>query len=86
MLNGAAPLFGELIGLSVAAPAAMLAPLLAAVTEVFLYTGACELVPRSYALDRRLRMTLASLGGMAVTFAVTAIARRASDRPSFSRP
>ena len=75
MLNGAAPLIGVLVGLSIVIPAAMLAPLLAGFAGVFLYIGACELVPRSYALDPRLRTTVASLAGMALMFAVTSVAR-----------
>lgn len=74
-INGAAPLVGVLVGLNVVIPALALAPLLAAFAGMFLYIGACELVPRSYALDPRLRTTLASLGGMAVMFAVTAVVR-----------
>lgn len=74
VLNGAAPLLGVMLGLGIVVPPLMLAPLLAAFAGVFLYIGACELVPRSYALDPRLRTTLASLGGMALMFAVTTIA------------
>ena len=70
-----APVIGVLLGVSIAIPSMMLAPLLAAFAGVFLYIGACELVPRSYALDPRLRTTLASLAGMALMFVVTGIAR-----------
>lgn len=73
VLNGAAPLFGVLAGLSIAIPAAMLAPLLAAFAGVFLYIGACELVPRSHILDPRLRTTASNLGGMTLMFLVTSI-------------
>lgn len=75
VLNGMAPLLGVLVGLGIAIPAEMLAPLLAAFAGVFLYIGACELVPRSYALDPRLRTTIASLAGMVLMFAVTTVAR-----------
>lgn len=74
-LNGAAPMLGVLLGLGVHVPATALAPLLAGFAGVFLYIGACELLPRSYALDPRLRTTLASLAGMALMFSVTTLAR-----------
>ena len=75
LLNGAAPLLGVVAGLTITVPVAMLAPLLAAFAGVFLYIGACELLPRSHALDPRLRTTMASLAGMALMFAVTSVAR-----------
>lgn len=50
VINGAAPLFGVLAGLSITVAPAALAPLLALFAGVFLYIGACEPVPRSYAL------------------------------------
>lgn len=74
VLNGAAPMLGVLIGLGLSVPPLMLAPLMAVFAGVFLYIGACELVPRSYALDPRLRTTLASVGGMALMFVVTRLA------------
>lgn len=74
VLNGTAPLAGVLLGLSIAVPPVMLAPLMAGFAGVFLYIGACELVPRSYALDPRLRTTVGSLGGMLLMFVVTSIA------------
>lgn len=74
VLNGSAPMLGVLLGLSVHVPPIMLAPIMAAFAGVFLYIGACELVPRSYALDPRLRTTLASLAGMMLMFAVTSVA------------
>lgn len=74
VLNGAAPMLGVLLGLGIAVPALMLAPLMAGFAGVFLYIGACELLPRSYALDPRLRTTLASIGGMMLMFVVTRVA------------
>jgi zinc transporter ZupT len=74
VLNGAAPLGGVLLGLSLMVPPVLLAPLMAGFAGGFFYIGACELVPRSYALDPRLRTTVASLGGMFLMFAVTSIA------------
>ncbi|MBB5715683.1 ZIP family metal transporter [Sphingomonas aerophila] len=74
-INGAAPLLGVIAGLGVVIPAGALAPMLAIFAGVFLYIGACELVPRSHALDPRLRTTLASLAGMALMFAVAGAAR-----------
>ena len=75
VLNGLAPLLGVLVGMSITIPPPMLAPLLGAFAGVFLYIGACELLPRSYALDPRLRTTLASLAGMALMFTVTSLVR-----------
>ena len=73
-LNGAAPLFGVLAGLSIAIRRPRLRRSWRCSPGVFLYIGACELVPRSYALDPRLRTTLASLVGMALMFRVTSLA------------
>lgn len=75
LANGAAPLIGVLIGLAVRVPGKLLAPLMAVFAGMFLYIGACELVPRSYALDPRLRTTIASLLGIAAMFGVTALAK-----------
>jgi ZIP family zinc transporter len=75
MVNGAAPLLGVVAGLLVRVPEPVMAPLMAAFAGVFLYIGACELLPRSHALDPRLRTTVASLAGMALMFAVTTVAR-----------
>lgn len=75
MVNGLAPLTGVLVGLVLRVPADLLAPLMAVFAGVFLYIGACELVPRSYALDPRLRTSVASLIGMALMFLVTAFAK-----------
>lgn len=73
--NGVAPLAGVLLGMAVHVPVPLLAPLMAVFAGMFLYIGACELVPRSYALDPRLRTTVASLLGIALMFGVTALAR-----------
>lgn len=71
VLNGAAPLVGVIAGLSIAMPAAALAPVMAGFAGVFLYIGACQLVPRSHALDPRMRTTIASLSGIAIMFLAT---------------
>lgn len=75
MLNGAAPILGVLLGLSITITITilprMLAPLMAVFAGVFRYIGACELLPRSYARDPRLRTTLAS---MTLMFVKTSIA------------
>lgn len=74
LLNGLAPLAGVLASLAVAIPSAALAPLLALFAGVFLYIGACELAPRSFAADPRPRTTLATLAGIALMYAVTGVA------------
>ncbi|WP_322963650.1 ZIP family metal transporter [Sphingomonas fuzhouensis] len=71
VLNGIAPMLGVLIGLKLAIPATMLAPLMALFAGIFLYIGACELVPRSHALDPRLRTGLATIGGIILMLGVT---------------
>ncbi|HIV76750.1 MAG TPA: ZIP family metal transporter [Candidatus Sphingomonas excrementigallinarum] len=74
VLNGIAPMLGVLIGLGLSIPASMLAPLMALFAGIFLYIGACELVPRSQSLDPRLRTSLATLAGIALMLGVTHIA------------
>ena len=75
IVNGISPLLGVMAGLVVRVPQPVMAPVMAIFAGVFLYIGACELLPRSHALDPRLRTTLASLVGMALMFLVTALAR-----------
>lgn len=75
VVNGCAPLVGVVLGLMMRIPGAMLAPLLAAFAGVFLYIGACELVPRSHLRDPRLRTTVASLAGMLLMLGVTTWAK-----------
>ena len=70
-INGMAPLLGVIVGLVVRIPDYLLAPLLAAFGGVFLYIGACELIPRSHARDPRLRVTVASLAGILLMLLVT---------------
>lgn len=74
LVNGAAPLAGVLIGLVLRVDHRSMAPLMAVFGGVFLYIGACELVPRSLARDGRLRTTLAVLAGIAAMLAITALA------------
>ena len=69
--NGLAPLLGTAIGLQLSIPQSMLAVLLAVFAGAFLYIGACELIPRSYALSPRLRTSVASLAGVALMFIVS---------------
>lgn len=69
--NGVAPLVGVAAGLMVRVPGQVLAPLLGVFAGVFLYIGACELVPRSHARDPRLRVTFATLAGIAFMLLVT---------------
>lgn len=75
IVNGCAPLIGVCLGLLVQIPSAVFAPLLGAFAGVFLYIGACELVPRSHLRDPRLRTTVASLAGMLLMLAVTTWAK-----------
>lgn len=70
-VNGAAPLIGVLVGLSISLPTTMLAPVMAVFAGVFLYIGAVELVPRSLARDGRMRTTWQVLAGVALMLVVT---------------
>ncbi|WP_267394460.1 MULTISPECIES: ZIP family metal transporter [unclassified Sphingomonas] len=72
--NALAPLAGVALGLAVQLPGWVLAPLLACFAGVFLYIGACELVPRSLARDSRLRTTLCVVAGVMVMLVVTHLA------------
>lgn len=72
-LNGAAPLVGVLVGLSLTPSPAMLAPITAMFAGVFIYIGAVELVPRSLARDQRMRTTGLVLAGIALMFCITLI-------------
>lgn len=74
-VNGAAPLVGVLAGLVMRVPESVLAPLLAMFGGAFLFIGACELIPRSYALDPRMRVTGAILLGMILMMVVTEAAK-----------
>ena len=71
ILNGIAPMLGVLIGSGIAIPASMLAPVMALFAGVFLYIGACELVPRSQSLDPRFRTSLATIAGIVLMLGVT---------------
>lgn len=72
--NGAAPLTGVMIGLFVKLRGPELAPLMAGFAGIFLYIGACELVPRSLSRDGRFRTTGAVLAGIGFMFAITSLA------------
>lgn len=74
VVNGAAPLVGVLVGLSIQLPAWVLAPLLGVFAGVFLFIGACELVPRSFVRDGRLRTAGAVIGGVLLMLALSALA------------
>ena len=71
VLNGVAPLVGVLLGTSLSLSAVMLAPILALFAGVFVYLGACELMPRSRALNPGVRTSIATLVGMALMFIIT---------------
>ena len=70
LANGVAPVLGVLAGLVMRVPAASMAPLVAMFAGVFLYIGAGDLLPRSHALDPRMRTMVASGIGLALIFAV----------------
>lgn len=70
-VNGAAPLVGVVVGLSINLPGMLLAPVMGVFAGVFLYIGAVELVPRSLARDGRMRTTWQVLAGVALMLAVT---------------
>jgi len=74
LVNGAAPLTGTMVGLLIQVSPADMALLLALFGGVFLYIGACELVPRSHARDPRLRVTLATLAGMGLMYLLVDVA------------
>lgn len=71
LADATAPLFGVTFGQFVPVPAPMLVPLMAVFAGTFLYIGACQLAPSSYALHPRLRTSLASIAGMALMYGVT---------------
>lgn len=71
VINGAAPLAGVIVGLTVQLPSALLAPLLAVFGGMFLFIGACELVPRARLRDPRLRATLAPVAGLVLMLLVS---------------
>lgn len=71
VLNGVAPMLGVIIGMAISIPSTMLAPLMALFAGIFLYIGACELVPRSQSLDPRLRTGMGTLAGIVLMLAVT---------------
>jgi zinc transporter ZupT len=74
LVNGMAPLTGVLAGLMIRLEGSVLAPLMAVFGGIFLYIGACELVPRSLARDGRLRTTGAVLAGVALMLVLTTLA------------
>lgn len=74
IVNGAAPLIGVIVGLTIHLSEAMLAPLMAMFAGAFLFIGACELLPRSLAIDPRLRTTAASVTGLILMVGVTTLA------------
>ena len=73
--NGIAPLLGVVLGLGLRVPPALLGPLMGVFAGGFVFIGACELVPRSHALDPRWRTTASSLAGIALMFVVSGFAR-----------
>ncbi len=74
VVNTLAPLAGVVVARFIAIPASMLALLLALFAGMFLYIGACELLPRSYATRPSPLTTAATILGMAAMYAVVTIA------------
>lgn len=74
LANGAAPFAGVIVGMLAHLDGWLLAPLMGAFAGVFLYIGACELVPRSLVRDGRMRTTWAVITGMAIMLVMTAVA------------
>lgn len=72
-INAAAPLAGVIGAGFIRLPAPALALLLAVFAGVFLYIGACELVPRSYGASPRPWTTAATLFGMLLMCAVVSL-------------
>lgn len=72
--NTMAPLAGVIASRFIAVPAPMLALLLAVFAGMFLYIGACELLPRSYVTRPSPGTTIATLLGMAAMYAVVTLA------------
>jgi len=74
-INSAAPIAGVLLGQRLQMAPDALALLLAGFAGAFLYIGACELIPRSRALDPGPRTAAASVAGLMLMAVVTGMAR-----------
>jgi zinc transporter ZupT len=74
-LNAAAPIAGVMAGGAIPVSAAMLGMLLAGFAGIFLYIGACHLLPRSHALKPSPLTSMASLAGGLLMLAVVNLAR-----------
>jgi zinc transporter ZupT len=72
--NSIAPVVGVLMGQRLQLDAEALALLLAAFAGIFLYIGACELLPHSRELEPGLGSAAASLAGMTLMAIVTGLA------------
>lgn len=72
--NAAAPLAGVLAARLVHLPASALSLFLAVFAGMFLYIGACELLPRSYLLRPSVWTTAATLAGLVLMFGVVTLA------------
>lgn len=71
--DAVAPLVGILLASVIAIPRISLALLLAVFGGFFLYIGATELLPRSQAIRPRLSSVVATVGGMALIYAVISL-------------
>ena len=74
--NTLAPLTGVVVARFIDLPAATLSLLLGAFSGLFLYIGACELLPRSSAVGSRFLATAATIIGMAAMYLVVFAADR----------
>jgi ZIP family zinc transporter len=73
-LNAAAPTAGAIVGGAVPVSATALGILLATFAGIFLYIGACHLLPRSHALRPSTFTSVSSLAGALFMFAVVHLA------------
>lgn len=74
--DAVAPLSGVLVAQLVHVPASVLALILAVFAGMFLYIGACELLPRSYVSRPSIWTTACTLAGLVLMFVVVTLAGR----------
>ena len=74
-LNSLMPVAGVLIGQQLQLAPGTLALLLGGFAGCFLYIAACELIPKSFAIDHRLRTSIMNVAGLLIMAIVTALVR-----------